>query len=491
MRCVRALAVTLVAAAALTASPRHARADDWPVFGHDPARSGVDVGERVLNTGNVHKLRARWQIAFPNAEVADSTPILLDGVLVHGKRVPMLFQTTKNGVTYGIDALSGSILWHFATRGPKITNSTSAADPGRTAIYVPGVDGFVRKLDAATGRELSAPGFPARITRMVDTEKDASPLNVANGYLYATTSGYLGDAPPYDGHVVEVRLSDGHHYVFNSLCSNDRKLPTPTSCPYSDSGIWSRGGAVVDPDPAMNGQVYVATGNGNFDANRGGHNYGDSVIGLSAGPLTAVGNYTPADYQKLDNEDLDLGSTSPALLPRRSNSSTPLMLVQGGKDAILRLVNRDPLPGVGGELQEVALPTQLFATPAVWNDAAGRTWIFVAFPSSVAAYRLKTVGGRSRLIGGWQVSPGQTSGEGTSPVVANGIVFVAFDNALVALDALTGNELWSSAMRGAGKTIGPVHWESPIVVNGWVYCSDENGHLTAYALPQAPFARRR
>jgi len=37
-------------------------------------------------------------------------------------------------------------------------------------------------------------------------------------------------------------------------------------------------------------------------------------------------------------------------------------------------------------------------------------------------------------------------------------------------------------MHGAGRTIGPVHWESPIVVNGWVYCSDENGQLTAYAL---------
>jgi outer membrane protein assembly factor BamB len=82
----------------------------------------------------------------------------------------------------------------------------------------------------------------------------------------------------------------------------------------------------------------------------------------------------------------------------------------------------------------------------------------------------------------WQSSAGSTGGEGTSPAVANGVVFVAFDNAIIALNALTGNELWSSAMRGAGRTIGPVHWESPIVVNGWVYCSDENGQLTAYAL---------
>jgi outer membrane protein assembly factor BamB len=471
-------AVTMLGTLAI---PVHAT--DWPVFGHDPARSGVDVGDQTLNANNVSRLRARWQIAFPGGAVADSTPILLDRVPFRGKTRRLLFQTTKNGVTFGIDAFSGHVLWRFATHGPKITDSTPAADASGTSIYVPGVDGFVRKVDAATGHEISAPGFPLRITRMRQTEKDASPLNVANGYLYATTSGYLGDAPPYDGHVVSVNLSDGSTHVFNSLCSNDRKLPTPKSCSYSDSGIWSRGGAVVDPDSAMNGQVFVATGNGNFDANQGGYNYGDSVIGLSGDALAFVGNYTPADYQKLDQDDLDLGSTSPALLPRRPLSSTPLMLVQGGKDQILRLVNRNPLPGVAGELQEISLSWPLFSTPAVWTDSTNRVWIFMGFPQAVAAYRLATRGGNSRLVGIWQSSAGQTGGEGTSPVVSNGIVFVAFDNAIVALNAVSGKELWTSAMPSAGKTIGPVHWESPIAVNGWVYCSDENGNLTAYALP--------
>jgi outer membrane protein assembly factor BamB len=460
-----------------------AAAADWPVFGHDAARSGVDAGDVVLNVKNVHKLRARWQISFGAGVVADSTPILLDSVPFRGKARRMLFQTAKNGMTFGIDAFSGHIVWRFATHGPKITNSTPAADPSGTAIYVPGVDGFVRKVDAATGRELSAPGFPDLITRMRQTEKDASPLNIANGYVYATTSGYIGDAPPYDGHVVSVRLSDGSRHVFNSLCSNYRKLPTPASCSYSDSGIWSRGGAVVDPDAAMNGEVYVATGNGNFDANQSGFNYGDSVIGLTGDALGIVGNYTPADYQHLDQYDLDLGSTSPALLPRQANSSTPLMLVQGGKDQILRLVDRNPLPGVAGELQEISVSWPLFSTPAVWTDAANRTWIFLGFSQAVDAYRLTAAGSTSRLAGIWQSTAGQTGGEGTSPVVSNGIVFVAFDNALIALDAVSGHELWTSAMPSAGKTIGPVHWESPIVVNGWVYCSDENGSLTAYALP--------
>jgi outer membrane protein assembly factor BamB len=472
-----ALAAALVCAAALPAA-----ASDWPLFDHDSARSGVDVSDRILNANNVHHLRARWQISL--GIVADSTPILLEHVVVRGRPRTMLFQTAKNGETFGIDAASGRILWRFATHGPKITTSTPAADPSTRSIYVPGVDGFVHKLDAATGHELRAPGFPVRITRMTMTEKDASSLNVANGYLYATTGGYLGDAPPYDGHVVSVRLSDGKRHLFNSLCSDYRKLPTPTSCHYSDSAIWGRGGAVVDPDPSMQGQVFVATGNGNFDANAGGHNYGDSVIGLSSDVSTFVGNYTPTDYAKLDDEDLDLGSTSPALLPRQAASRTPLMLVQGGKDQVLRLVDRAPLPGVGNELQEVTSAGPLFSTPAVWTDSSNRAWIFMGFRQAIDGYRLETtMGGTSHLVGIWRATVGQTSGEGTSPVVSNGIVFVALDGAIVALDAQTGRELWTSALRSAGKTIGPVHWESPIVVNGWVYCSDENGELTAYALP--------
>ena len=466
----------LLALLVALASATGARAADWPLFGHDPARTGVDVGDTAITFANVKRLRMRWQISL--GTVADSTPIFIERV--RGRSRSMLFQTDKNGVTYGIDATSGRIRWRFRTHGPNITTSTPAADPSGQAVYVPGVDGMVHKLDAATGSELGAPGFPARITRMTQTEKDASALNLANGYLYATTSGYYGDAPPYIGHVVSVRLSDGATHVFNSLCSTLTTLPEPNSCPASDSGIWGRGGAVVDPDPSMRGAVYAATGNGEFDVRDGGHDYGDSIVGLSADVTQFLGHYTPSDYAQLDSGDVDMGSTSPVVLPRQSAARTPLMIAQGGKDAILRLINRDPLPGIAHELQEISLPQGLFSTPAVWTEG-NRTWLFLGLSQSVDAYVLVTkANGESRLRGVWSSRAGSTGGEGTSPVVSNGIVFAAFDNQIVALNALTGRRLWSSAQRSALGTIGPVHWESPIVVDGAVFCSDENGHLTAY-----------
>ena len=105
----------------------------------------------------------------------------------------------------------------------------------------------------------------------------------------------------------------------------------------------------------------------------------------------------------------------------------------------------------------------------------------MGFPDLVAAFRLKTNGsGQSQLVEIWHASPGNSDGEGSSPVVANGIVFAAFNGAIVALNALNGSQLWSSA--NYQNSIGTVHWQSPIVVNGWVYCSDLNGNLTAFSL---------
>lgn len=475
----------------LVCSTSAARAVDWPVFGFDPARSSFNTAETTLTTSNVHRLRERWQISL--GATADSAPIFIAHVRIRRSTRAMLYQTASNGETFGIDAATGKIVWHFSTHGSNYTHSMPAEDPSGKAIYVPGLDGMVHKLTASNGHEIHGKGFPARITRIPDTEANESALNVANGYLYATISGYDGDGTPYDGHVVAIDLSTGKRTVFNSLCSQKHGLLGGGGCAQQRSGIWARSGAVVDPDSSMNGRVYAATGNGDFNANAGGHDYGDSVVSLSADLSTLLGSYTPTNYQQLQQGDVDLGSTAPALLPLQSQSQTPLMLVQGGKDAVLKLLDRAALPGVGNELQLLDLPQGLFSAPAVASDASGNAWVFLGFSYVVIGYKLKTNGsGQSQLVQIWQSSPAQTNGEGTSPVVANGMVFVAYDGAIVALNATNGNLLWNSSMYGSSKPFGPVHWQSPIVVNGRVYCSDLNGNLTAFALgsQRAPFFRR-
>ncbi len=454
-------------------------AAEWPTFGGSAARTNFLADDRSFSTQNVTTLRRRWVATLERP--ADSTPIVLTRVAgVPGDR-PLLVQTDGGGTTYGIDGSNGEIRWRFKTTGPKITSSTSVADPSEKTVYVPGVDGRIHKLVAATGAELHEDGFPVTITRLPDIEKDASPLNLAGGYLYAVTSGYFGDAGPYVGHVVAIRLRDGTAHVLNSQCADRHALLDAEGCSHVRSGIWARVGAVIDPDPGERGRVYVATGNGAFDADRGGHDYGDSVLALALDASLLEQYFTPANFAELEDSDEDLGSTAPAMLPRDARSRTPLMAAQGGKGGTLYLLDRRHLGGVAGALQALALPDELFTAPAVWRDGTGQTWIALGFlpgGTGITAYKLVTdANGRSRLERAWT-----SAAQGTSPVASNGVVFAAASGAVSALDARTGRVLWTSTAADAGGTIGDVHWQSPVAVNGWLYCSDQAGHLTAYAL---------
>jgi hypothetical protein len=252
-------------------------------------------------------------------------------------------------------------------------------------------------------------------------------------------------------------------HVWNSLCSNRPAIIVPSTCPASDSAIWSRSGAAVDP---ATGDLVVATGNAPFD---GSTDWGDSVLVLSPDAGKLLRHWTPADQAHLNSSDLDLGSTSPALLPGGYG-------VQGGKDGLLRLLRLSTLPGVnartGGELQTLPTPgnAMLFTEPAVWQGK----WVFVADASGTEA--LVFAGGR--LKPAWSNGTG-----GTSPVEAGGLLYVAGSNALQVY-APTSGKLLASLPYGGG------HWQSPIVADGRVALAegDSNSHSTTgvldiYTLP--------
>jgi hypothetical protein len=296
------------------------------------------------------------------------------------------------------------------------------------------------------------------VTRDPTHEKLTSSLNVSRGLVLVTTGGYIGDAPPYQGHVVTLSEKTGAiDHVWNSLCSDRHTLITPSTCSASDSAIWSRNGAAVDPST---GDLVVATGNAPWN---GSTDWGDSVLVLSPDASKLLRHWTPADQQHLNDSDLDLGSTSPALLSGG-------YAVQGGKDGQLRLLRLDRLPGVnttlGGELQTVATPggSALFSEPAVWQG----TWVFVADDGGTQAWRL--AGGRLRSV--WSRGSG-----GTSPVVAGGLVFVASSGSLRVYRATNGRQV-------ASLPFGEAHWQSPIVADGRVAIAEgnANAHTTSGVL---------
>lgn len=457
----------------------------WNTFDGDSQRSGVNTAESMITQNNVGSLARLWQQTLP--ATADSSPVELPNVSTTGGVKNVLFVTTMAGSLLAIDAATGNQIWRENTSGAaSYTTSSPALDPSGQFVYSYGLDGKVHKYAVGNGNEVTTGGWPATITLMPNVEKGSSALNIGNGYLYMTTSGYPGDGGHYEGHIVAVNLTTGSTSVFNSLCANihqllDSNSHDPNYCADVQSGIWARAGVVID---SVTHNVFVTTGNGLYNANSGGHDYGDSVIELSPDLSTIVDTYTPSNYVSLRNNDQDLGSDAPVLLPRQSSSSTPLMAVQGGKDTTLRLLNRQNLSGqsspnhVGGELQAISLPQgcDIDTQPTAWTDANNTTWVFVANFCGLSAFKLVTNGqGHSSLQLAYT-----NSNSGSSPLIANGILFLQSNGVLYATNPTTGAILWKSTQPSAGGTIGGLHWQSPIVVNGTVYVPDNAGHLTAY-----------
>ena len=197
----------------------------------------------------------------------------------------------------------------------------------------------------------------------------------------------------------------------------------------------------------------MATGNAPWN---GSTNWGDSVLVLSPDASKLLRHWTPVDQQHLNDADLDLGSTSPALL-------SDGYAVQGGKDGKLRLLRLGRLPGanatLGGSLQTVPTPggQALFTEPAVWNG----TWAIVADGAGTQAWRL--VGGRLQSV--WSRNTG-----GTSPVIAGTLVFVASPGALHVYRAANGRQVAALPMGGE------VHWQSPVIGDGRVAVAEGNAN---------------
>jgi hypothetical protein len=452
------LGVSVTVAAAAQGLP----SQDWPMFGGDVESTSANPRPTGVTAANVAQL-SRRQIKLDGT--VDASAIYLQGVTVHGARHNAIFVSTSYGKTLALDANSGGILWEYtppsypALAGTRqITNSTPAADPDRQFIYAASPDGYIQKLAVSDGQSV----WRTAITKLPQREKMASPLKFFQGQVIAVTAGYIGDRPPYQGHVAILDGNSGKLLqVWNSLCSNRTGLLEPDSCPQTQSAIWGRAGAVIDPG---NGDIFIATGNGDWN---GTTDWGDSLIEINASATKMLGNYTPADTEELNARDLDLGSTSPALLGGD-------LIAQGGKDGKVRLLSGKAIAGAAPhkdhELQTVSTPsgTDLFAQPAVWKHD-GQTWMFAADNGGTAAWELEN----DKLQEKWKNGTG-----GTSPFEAGGLLFVyAREGELNVYEAASGKRI-------ATLACGPGHWNSPIVLQGEIILPEgsANDHATSGVL---------
>lgn len=447
-----------------TSTPLPVTADghDWTRFNVDESRTGVFSAPTGVSAEALPTMQ-RQQVAIEGT--VDAAPIYLHNVKVGNAAHDVFFVTTTYGKTIAIDANDGAVLWQFTPPGysqwagsSRITNATPVADPDRTAIYAASPDGHVQKLAVADGHAL----WSTAITTLPNREKIASALNYSRGHILAVTGGYVGDAPPYQGHVAIVDAASGALlHVWNSLCSDRAGLLDPSSCSESGSAIWGRAGAVVD---SATGNIFVATGNARWD---GRTSWGDAMVELDPNATRIIANYTPSNTETLNSADADVGSTSPVVVDATH-------VVQGGKDGSMRVLDLLTMAGVaphrGGETQIVSTPSgsALFSTPVVWRRSDA-TWIFAADGGATAAWTYRD----GVLTKAWS-----NGNAGTSPVIAGGLLYV-FDpgGILRVYDPATGASV-GQLQCGSG------HWNSPIVVDGRIALGEgnANSHLTSGVL---------
>ena len=304
-------------------------------------------------------------------------------------------------------------------------------------------------------------------------------LALANGSVYIAFGSH-GDAGNYHGWVIAYNAANLQQQtgVFNS---------TPNG---NGGGIWQSGrGLAVDTA----GNIYVVTGNGDFD---GVSDFSGAVVKLSGSNLSVLDWYAPAAWAYLNANDLDVGSTG-AILP--SGISLALTGDKGG-----RLINLDSsslghvetAPGADGFLASAAGIFNL----ALWESDQGTLLYEHDLNGYLKSYAVTPTG-----IGQSPVSTGIWNGDSlyqgievSSNGSSDGIVWeTTGDHSRAGIPAtlrawnasdLT-QELWDSDTN-PGDVLGSfAKFAAPLVVNGRVYVPTLSNQLAIYGLQSASVDR--
>ncbi len=513
----------------LTPSPAQAQVS-VTTHHNDIGRTGQNLNETTLTTSNVNVNQFGKLFACPVDGYIYAQPLYVAQVAISSTTHNVVYVATENNSVYAFDADSGTQLWHVNLGTPVPSTDiastykdltpvigitgTPVIDPGSSTLYVVAKTKVtsnntyhqnLHALDITTGIE--RPGSPVEITASVSGNGSGSSggaiafqplyqlnrpgLLLLNGEIYIAFGSH-GDIGPYHGWVLAYNASTlVQTAVFNT---------TPNG---SEGAIWQGGQGLV----ADVANIYFMTGNGTFNANAGGTEYGDSVVKLATLSGLSVSNYfTPDNQGALNQSDLDLGSGGPILLPQTTS------IVGGGKDGILRLIDTADMGGYNsafnGDLQEFQATSGIIMIgPVYWNSPSNGPLVYLWGPGDhLKAFEF--------LNGSFQTTPvlqsSMTSPSGNSNAAAlslsanastsgTGIVWASVSYSgdsnqqtvpgiLRAFDATNPTtELWDSKQNVARDDVGNyAKFAPPTVVNGKVYLATFSNKLVVYGLLPPP-----
>src|SRR5579863_731968 len=380
---------------------------------YNASRTGLNPNEVVLTHANVNSKQFGKLFSQPVNGKIFAQPLYVSNLTIPGKGTHnVVFVETENDSVYAFDADSNAganakPLWHVsvidaahgaASGAEPVPSGPSGIHCGNIApVYgitgTPAIDvasgtmyldatslenGVVlhrlHALDITTGAE-KAPGpklvkptvagtgdgsVSGKLTLDATTTWNRTGLLLMNGILYISFGAHCDDNPWHGWLMAYDASTFAQKGIFNS---------TPNG---RGGGIWMAAGAGIAAD--SNGNLFISSGNGTYD---GATEWSDSVIKLgpfSGGKLPVSDWFTPFDQSVLDSHDEDQGSGGVLLLPDQpAGSPRRHLLVTGGKDGTLYLLDRDDLGKFNSTSNQVwqSFPNSgpaLRAAPAWWNN---------------------------------------------------------------------------------------------------------------------------
>jgi hypothetical protein len=491
------------------------------------SRDGSNPSEHALTTSNVTTTTFGKLFSCTVDGAIYAQPLWMANLAVGGVKHNVVFVATQHESLYAFDADANTTpctpLWHvslidvahggssseasvpsgtsgnlvgsgFGDISPEVgVTGTPVIDPSTNTLYVVSKSviasgpTFLQRLhgiDVTTGNEKF--GSPVTIggtypgthdggttdTFSARQQNQRPGLALVNGIVYIAWASHE-DTSPYYGWVMGYNASNLTQTAVVNVSPN-----------VGYGGIWMGGGA---PSADSNNNLYLITGNATFDANSStapNNDYGDSFLKLS-NSLSVLQYFAPTDQANDNSSDNDFGSGGAAILVDQPSGPVQHLVIGGGKDGFLYLLNRDAMGALGDSnaWQRFNFGNSIFSTGAFWNN----TFYMAGVGGHLQAFSFNTSLGRFNTSNASQSSatygfPGSTPSVSSSGG-ANGIVW-ALNNGNFCTNQATGcgpavlhaydgtnlgTELWNSTL-GAGNAAGnAVKFTVPTVANGKVY----------------------
>ena len=497
---------------------------------NDNARTGDNLHETLLNTKSVNSKTFGKLGTLPVDGYLYAQPLYVQNVRVPNKGLHnVVYLATAHNSVYAFDAddLSAKTPLWKVNLGPSVPatevyttrwtdmrieigiTSTPVIDPSTNTIFVEAKTKehgtYVQRLhalDLTTGAEklggpveikASVPGtgmasVGGQVTFDPVKQLQRPALLLANGTVYLAFGSHA-DSPPFHGWILGYDARTlAQACVFNLTPNGD------------EGSIWQAGmGMASGPD----GSLYAMAGNGTFDADKGGQDYGNGILRLTPTPggLAVADYFEPYNQESLSDNDLDTGSSGPLLIPNTS------LLLGGAKNGWLYLTQTDKMghyqnTGDSQIVQSFQITRgNCHGSAVYWNGPSGAQ-VYI-WPELAHLMAFKLDGGKLNIAPASQSAvavpdgmPGaflSVSADGSK--AGTGIVWSSapYDaNAnwetvpgiLRAYDAsdLT-REIWDSKRNPARDDAGMfAKFCAPTIINGKVYLSTFSNQLQVYGL---------